>query len=270
MREITDQAELKEVLLDALVHFADFCDANDLRYYLCGGTLLGAIRHRGFIPWDDDIDVIMPRPDYERFMEITKGGMTDRYSAQSHTHNPKHVYPFIKVYDRKTVLIEDRYATTADSGVFIDVFPLDGIPESDSLFRKRLARIKFWRKIDTYAGTSTIASKNALRTVTRAVLVGLGKTIGTRFINGKIDRIARACSLESSKFCGVLVWGYGAREKMVSSTFLPRTRVVFEGHEFYTTNGYDEYLRGLYGDYMTLPPEEKRVSHHDFRAYWKD
>lgn len=270
MREIVNLTELKEILTEELLAFARYCDEKGLRYYLCGGTLLGAIRHQGFIPWDDDIDVAMPREDYERFIDLTAGGMTERYAVQSYKTTRDHAYPFVKIYDRKTVLIEDRYRRTSEGGVFIDVFPVDGIPESMDAYRKRLVSIKILRKLNTYAGTSVVHSKTVLRTILRIVLVAIAKTIGTRFFNRRIDRIARECKLEGSRHCGVMVWGYGERERVETASFLPVATATFEGHEFSIPQGYDQYLASLYGDYMTPPPEPMRVTHHDFKVYWKD
>lgn len=270
MKQITDDAAIKSILVEGLDAFAQFCDEHGLHYILCGGTLLGAIRHKGFIPWDDDIDVAMPRGDYERFIDLTEGQMTERYAVQSYRTARDHTYPFVKIYDRKTVLIEDRYKPTSETGVFIDVFPIDGLPESVDTYRKRVASVGFYRKMNTYAGTSVIGSKTILRTLVRAILVMITKAIGTRFFNARINAIAQQTALETAKYCGVLVWGYGERERILSKDLLPRIKASFEGRDFYAPEGYDQYLRNLYGDYMTMPPEGKRVSHHDFKVFWKE
>lgn len=117
--------EMKKLELDMLIDVAKFCDENDIRYYLSGGTLLGAVRHKGFIPWDDDIDISMPRPDYLKFVS-TYNGSSEFYQVQSIENNDKYWRTFAKVFDTRTYLKEDAIRMPKDgNGVFIDIFPID-------------------------------------------------------------------------------------------------------------------------------------------------
>jgi lipopolysaccharide cholinephosphotransferase len=127
MRTIT-QDELKSIQLDLLQKTADFCEANGIRYFLCGGTLLGAIRHKGYIPWDDDIDIVMPRPDYERFCK-TFNQPDSVYKVKSLLTHPDYACAFAKVYDNRTMLKELHYKGV-HFGVYIDVLPVDGVKDS--------------------------------------------------------------------------------------------------------------------------------------------
>ena len=139
MKIITSE-ELKAIQLDLLQKTADFCKENGIRYYLCGGTLLGAIRHKGYIPWDDDIDISMPRPDYDRFISMFNKPEND-YQVIDMSNNKKYGLPFAKVHDTRTFVDELQY-TKDQFGVYIDIFPIDGVGEDEQVLR-----ILRWRNI---------------------------------------------------------------------------------------------------------------------------
>ena len=140
MRTITELDEMKCIQLDIMRKIHSYCKANDIRYYLSHGTLIGAIRHHGFIPWDDDIDIFMPRPDYERFCKEFPVSRYDNVLqiANSHT-SPYYGRPMSKVYDTRTVLIEPNYLGDDSIGVNIDIWPLDGMPDDE---KKRLIHLR--------------------------------------------------------------------------------------------------------------------------------
>ncbi len=143
MKEMTKQ-EQHALLIDILAKTHDFCKKNNIRYSLGGGTLLGAIRHKGFIPWDDDVDIMMPRPDYERFIKELEGVDSNLYIQNYHTDNSFH-REWTRVCDNRTVI----YYISAVSGVFIDVFPIDGLPDEKETLEYietiDKLRIKLWR-----------------------------------------------------------------------------------------------------------------------------
>lgn len=260
--------EIKDILVEELENLHEFCNNNGIRYYLSGGTLLGAIRHQGFIPWDDDIDLIMPRSDYMRFIELTKHGMGENYRVFSSYTNNHHVYPFIKVCDKRTKLREFRHKNADGMGVFIDIFPMDGISDEQTVADKQLTKILFLRTCLKYACTSVFTSTNFLLTLPRLIIIGLCKAVGCNRIIRLIETLAVSSDFDTSDMAAVLVWGYKQKERIPRSIFEPQVLVKFENKSFYTTSGYDTYLSNLYGDYRMLPPEAKRIRKHDYEVVW--
>ena len=130
MKRVTPE-ELKRIQLDLLQKTADFCEQNGLRYFLCGGTLIGAVRHKGYIPWDDDIDIAMPRPDYDRFIN-TFNKQENYYQVVSRENNHAYSYAFAKVYDNRTILQELHYKGST-FGVYIDILPADGVKDASQI-----------------------------------------------------------------------------------------------------------------------------------------
>ena len=261
MKPITDISEIRAIQLDIMQDIHDFCEQNSIRYFLCGGTLIGAIRHNGYIPWDDDIDIMMPRPDYDRFMAIynSKGGF---YKFIDYRINNKYALPFGKVYDDRTVLDEMMYKQDV-FGVYVDVFPLDGVIDAGQV--RKVSRLKKYLN----AKKSTFGRR---RTLFKNIVMGIGKVILLPFsvhdIVSEIDRISRLVPFEGSEKA-VFYYGYGEREITNSTAFTTVVKHRFEERLFNIPAGYDQYLRATYGDYMQLPPEDKRVSHHTFQAWWK-
>jgi lipopolysaccharide cholinephosphotransferase len=152
IKRLTDK-EVKTLLSKDLKSFADFCDLNGLRYFLGGGTLLGAIRHQGFIPWDDDVDVLMPRPDYDAFLKLTAlNPIRENLIVQAPDRNDDYLWPFAKIINTDTVLIELQYMKKYRDlqrqwgGLYIDVFPIDGVPDSKKEQKDLFKKIKFYTK----------------------------------------------------------------------------------------------------------------------------
>lgn len=260
MRTVTSE-ELKNIMLDLLQKTADFCEKNNIRYFLCGGTLIGAIRHKGFIPWDDDIDIAMPRPDYDRFISMfNQPG--NYYQVIDMSNDKQYGFPYAKIHDTRTFVDELQYKKE-HFGIFIDIFPIDGVGEDEQVFR-----ILRWRKI-----LHTKKANYYQRTITKKIINTLGKFLLLPFsvhdIVKKMDSIARKYPFGSMPKAGAIINPYGTREIVDLSVFDSAVPKEFEGREYMVPVGYDTWLRSIYGDYMQLPPEDKRHSPHVCVAYWK-
>ena len=261
-------AEIKRIELNILLEFDDYCQENNLRYYLSGGTLLGAIRHKGFIPWDDDIDVCMPRPDYERFIRSysqaqscykLKSGYLKNFSA-----------PFTKVIDIRTKVLSQFNESDVDTNLWIDIFPVDGLPENLTEVQNIYDKCNFYRTVLNLSSAKLGEGKTAFRKYSKYLLKPLAQIYGKKRCIDKIEKIASQYPYETSKYVGAITWGlYGVGERMLKSEFEKEVEVEFEGHRFPAFSCWDSYLKGLYGDYMQLPPVEKRKT-HDMVAYLLD
>lgn len=257
-------SEMQIRLLDMFKYFHTFCEENGITYYSGGGTVLGAIRHNGFIPWDDDIDVALPREDYDRLIKCFKSG-DGRYVIEStYSEDPKYCFPYAKIYDTRTTLIENT-KNPIKRGIFIDIFPLDGMgstrEESLKLF-KNISRRKKLLDLRTIKITGTRAwYKNAI--------LFFVQIVPSCFINNKklalkIEDLCKKKSIEESKFMGTYVGAWNTREIIPKEAFGSPVLHEFEDTFVYVPEDSVSYLEHLYGDWQTPPPEEKRVSHHDF------
>ena len=254
--------QIQEMLLDMLKEIDEICEANGIRYFLCGGTLLGAIRHKGYIPWDDDIDIAMPRPDYERFCK-TFNQPDSVYKVKSLLTHPDYACAFAKVYDDRTMLKELHYKGV-HFGVYIDVLPVDGVKDS-----AQIKKIMFLHKV-----LNTKRANYYKRTLSKMIINTLGKILllpfSARQIATWMDNEARRYAFGSLPSAGLIANPLGVGEQVDKHVFDSDVYMVFEGRQYRAPVGYDAYLRSIYGDYMQLPPVEHRVTHHTFDAWWKD
>jgi lipopolysaccharide cholinephosphotransferase len=253
-----EEKELKQIQLDILNDITSFCEKNGLRYFLAYGTLLGAVRHKGYIPWDDDIDIHMPRPDYEKFLSL--------YSSRDNcavTHENERCYhvPFAKVYRKGTVVKEYFYKPSV-FGVYVDIFPLDGIRHRWQAFWCgqciRFMYIKTFVFCDRQSFARKLriaATKLILLPFTEHFILDTIRRISTRY---RYDECGHVCSFGSRT---------AVREILPREVFEEYTMMPFEGKEYRVPKKYDVYLEHKYGEYMKLPPKDKQVSTHDSQAY---
>ncbi len=258
-----DTKRLKEIQVEILNSVTEFCDENKLEYFLGYGTLIGAVRHQGFIPWDDDIDLVMKRKDYEIFIATFNGHNQDHkvYSCKNTSWYP---FPYAKISDETTVLKEENDNMTGEIGVNIDLFPLDYLPKDKKVLKKikHLYNILMLKSIKINKNRSLV--KNIILRVSKVLFKGKSPN----GIANQIDQVALS-SYEKTKNMGNLVFTEKTTDYAQAPAFKTGEEAEFEGRTYTIPKGYHEWLTNFYGDYMTLPPEESRVTHHHFLAYEK-
>ena len=260
-------SELRTIQLSILKHVDAFCSMHKIKYFLCGGTLIGAVRHQGYIPWDDDIDIMMLRPDYERFVHEYRENDNSCFSLHVPEDNDSYYFPYAKIDDTRTEL-KENVLHQSSMGVNIDLFPIDVVPEDIQLQSKMYGRLKFLMRLMQLKTVVVMPGRSTLKNLTLMISHVLLKPVSMKSLVHKIVSNATRYSGQQSECCGIAVWGYGMREVNKRSNWDDEKRVPFEDMMAPIPVGYDNYLRGVYGDYMQLPPEEKRITHHDFEAWW--
>ena len=265
MEELSLQ-ELKDIEFEILKHFHAFCENNHLRYCLAYGTLLGAIRYQGFIPWDDDVDVLMPREDYNRFLKLYRD--SERYRLFAFEKDTAAQFPYAKICDMTTRKDETGYVCEVPLGVDIDIFPLD-YWDDDLEKAKREAKRIGWNMF--CLGLSRLSKPkpgNPLKGFAKGLLMHWCRLRGGAHYVRKILKEAVKDEQRGSRYMGTKSWCvYGERNIIPAEAFADRIKIEFEGETFFAPVGYDAYLTCLYGDYLPEPPKEKQKTHHTFKAY---
>ena len=264
--------EMRQLMLDMLLKVDTFCEDNNIRYFLDSGTLLGAIRHKGYIPWDDDMDICMLRPDYDRFIKLTH---TTSIAPHLSIQNPEDgLFGYIKICDDRTELIEYPNTLRSKMSVYIDVFPKDGQPDIEKKAVRHCNRAKrllslYW--FNKYSVRIWKSNGDFAKKVVATVAAPFTKD--RVWPLHKAIKVAKQYPIEQSKYCSSILAG-GIRGRVPKSCFERATEVEFEGHWLPAPVGYDQYLRKLYeninnGDYMQLPPENQKII-HETEVYWKE
>lgn len=260
--------EIQKEELSLLKEFRTICEKNNLVYSLIGGSLLGAVRHKGFIPWDDDIDVGMPRSDYERFVQILGSYNDDcRFGIELIPEHSTH--PCLVKFVAKDVFVQQKYKEKAK--LWIDVLPIDGLPADDSkvesIYKKAKRLRKFIQLSQAVPGEGKTAAKGQLK----RLLVPLVKTFSLGDKAGaKLDALAKSNHGSETGFIGIITYGmYGPGERIPLTALEEMPLFDFEDDKFPGFSCWDSYLRGIYGNYMELPPEEKRHT-HELKAWRVD
>lgn len=272
-QELTMQ-ETQKVSLEILRTVAEICEAQSLRYSLIYGTLIGAIRHHDYIPWDDDVDIMMPRPDYEKFLSYLEAHMGE--------------YPNLKVFNTRTCpaypymitrISDDRYVIDMENekpygmGVFIDIYPYDGLGKEKQealaygLKGDRLSSLCYQATRKRFAIENTTS---LLRKIAKYPVFLASKIIGKDFFQRKLEALAGRKDYDSSKYIGCVVWLSGGERDIFEREWFDETILMpFGKYQFRVPKNYDAVLRHGYGDYMQLPPEKDRIGHHFYKVYRK-
>ena len=260
--ELLRELQLKQ--LDMLKYFKDFCEKNGLTYYLIGGALIGALREGGFVPWDDDIDVMLPRPDYEMLYRLWREQHADgrfrllRTDGEVFTGNI-----FMTVTDTNYTMVKTNQVNVdIPHGLVLDVFPLDAAPNGRLARRAQL----FWTMLYSLFLAQVVPENHGgLLAFGSRLLLGIfrGKKVREKIWRFSEKQMSKY-SFEENDFVTELCSGpYWMKFEYPKRIYEGVATVNFEGIELTCMVGYDEYLRMVFGDYMTEPPEEEQVPHHD-------
>lgn len=263
--------ELRELQMQILDYVDAFCRSNNIKYTISGGTLLGAVRHGGYIPWDDDIDIQMLRSEYVRFTELwNKQKDTHPYTFISIESGNGMGYPFGKISNLKTVLY---YNGVARTGVYIDVFPVDNVKDMNDfksrhekiqkLYAKQY-RIFAWQQVKTaicQQGKLWLYLKHI-----RTFLFGAGRSREKLAVI--INRLSQRQNAEECNYVFEMIAGSICKRPIPKDVFHEYKDISFENRTYMAVCDHDSYLTATFGDYMKLPPVEKRVLQHGYEVYW--
>ena len=259
--------EMRRLQMDMFKQVINICETHNLRYTLSGGSLLGAIRHKGYIPWDDDLDIILPRKDYIKFLQVAPRLLDENCTLISPYNNPDHIYTFSKIYDNRTVLQEPGHPPI---GVYIDLFPMDGLPEDIRKSNRHFFKIKLYNTLINASIKPKVNSGGGWKTFLKFFLYIFCRPVGTRRWLNMLDKFVIKYDYETSRHVAIAVISfYGNRERVRKAAFSEYIKMPFEDMQVNIPVGYHEYLSNVFGDYMTPPPKEKQITHHSYKVWWK-
>ncbi|MDT2827537.1 LicD family protein [Enterococcus viikkiensis] len=268
--------DIQNISVDILVYIDKLCRENSINYSIFYGSLIGVERHKGYIPWDDDLDIVMPRPDYQKLVSLLS--KQNDYILLSPEISDNYRYAFAKLVDPSTKAISKQYYGSEDDnlGVYVDIFPIDGFPTNlderktfGDLCEQYRANMLMTLN-NSYAISRSWMKAHLKRILLYPKYVKTLKKGNSKFWKNKYEEIVASYPFENAEYCGYMefineVWGVFPTE-----WFKHYEEVEFEGHKFLSIKDRDKFLTLRYGDYMQLPPEEERVTHHPYDFYLKD
>lgn len=263
--------EIKQIEFEMLQYAKSICEKNGIKYYLGYGTLLGAVRHKGFIPWDDDVDIVLFRDGYERFVQAVDRD-NHEYIKIIHMKNSDSFFgPYAMLVDTRTTMAHYKLKEEIieGMGVYIDVFPLDQFNDLETA-KKKMARSKKLKALNNLTMVKTFQYDKGLKGLGKKVIAPFANLIGHRRICEKIERLADDADTESGKYVMDLMWDPVMRWCVPKEAYDNIIMLEFEGEVFSAPEDYDSILRSGYGDYMQFPPEEERNTGHCNIFYWKE
>ncbi len=266
--------ELQQELLKILKAFIEVCDKHHLRYFLVGGSCLGAARHKGFIPWDDDIDVGMPREDYDKYVELQKEYEGTPFFIQTWKTDPHYTYNYGKLRDSSTTFIENfYYKHRINHGVWIDIFPIDGMAlKFDKPREKYAKRVKYMWRQSFLSYLPQLKRKIHKSTFFSDLFINLGTLIFwpldiAHYRRKVSEKYMRKIPFDQAEAVANLCGINAKKEAMPREIFMETTKLPFEDIEVCVPKDYDRYLTYLYNDWRKWPPKEKQVGHHNDKGF---
>lgn len=274
-KECMQMKDIQRVSLDILKFVSNICEKEGFRYCLAYGTLIGAIRHKGFIPWDDDVDILMPRADYDKFLHWASTHKKDMgvYEVYNRDLNKDYIYGITRICDSRYEIFKEN-EPNCGMGIFIDVYPYDGLGDDKQMALEKL------QKTRKYCDTIVAMTRRDQRVPSELNIKGrimfhinclIRKARGLNYYFKQLDSLREGCDFDTSKYVGPLMWYFTKPHKVLfeRALFNDFIKVPFEDGMFYVPSEYDKILTKEYNNYMTLPPVEKRIYQHEYKAYKK-
>ena len=263
MRKLSIE-EAKKLELDILDFIDSFCKEHGINYCINYGTLIGAIRHKGFIPWDDDIDLSMTRENYEKFIQLFSEKQS-RYKLLSLETDDQYFNNFIKIVDPTTKIIDTRNTKTYDSGVFIDIFPMDTF--NDSKVVDICYKLESFKLLSFSKHKNIVYGDSKLKDLIRSFFWFIFRPISPRYFASQIEKQIQKYRVKDGKYIAFIPSKFKEKEVFAKEVFEDLIEVPFENLMLSAPKQYDAILKQYYGDYMTFPPKEKQFYSHEFEAY---
>jgi lipopolysaccharide cholinephosphotransferase len=256
-KQTISSEELKEIQIQILQSITDYCEKNDLRYFLAYGSLIGAVRHKGFIPWDDDLDIMMPRPDFEKFCAQYKDKYYEILSPQT---DDKCFINFAKVHDIRT-RYQESYSKENNYGIFVDIFPIDGYIDNNQKWKCYILYKLIHYKRSVWNHSNTFI-KNLFLYIIKFFLL----PIKTKTFVHQLISESKRLKYEDAEFVYYFTEKFAPLRKSIFEEYIYAS---FENRKYRIPKDFDELLKIQYGDYMKLPPEKDRINVHHAKIWWK-
>lgn len=270
MEEITPLRKLQLAELEVLKEIVRICENENIHYYLMGGTFLGAVRHKGFIPWDDDIDIGMPRDDYERFLEIVQIKINkEEYELQTYKNNKEYNYYPARIIDKRIKILNESAKNKQIVYAWVDIFPLDGMPSNVIISKIHQFRLLFRRAMSKFACFDDVVNlKDVNRPLIEKILIWFGmhfkflKKINKLKQFNKIDKLLKKYPINKSKYYVNFMGAYRFKEMFKKEIYGNTAKYDFETEKLVAPSNYHKVLSQMYGDYMKIPSEHQRNKHN--------
>ncbi|HBJ1651646.1 phosphorylcholine transferase LicD [Clostridium botulinum] len=265
---MNDNKKVQELTLVMLQEFIKVCEENNLRWFFTGGALIGVLRHKGYIPWDDDIDIGMPRPDYEKFLKISESMLSKGYGISNHETDPTWCFNMSQLIDEESEIEIFTSETPRICNIWIDIFPLDGLPNNKMNRWFHIKRILIFRYLVQIAHIETQVDANRVGRpwCERAILkllkiIPVGKMFNTEKLLKSMEKCLLKYSYDKYEYVGNMLGRYREREAVPKKYFGKAKKMYFENIDVNVPEMSHELQTALYGDYMKLPSENDREGH---------
>lgn len=271
LEEIREIREIQAILFESLCYFDDYCKEHNLEYFLANGSLLGAAKYQRFIPWDDDVDVLMPREDYDKLMQHTKIN-NQKYKLLCSEQVSEWRMPYAKLSCESTLIKERDYNFGLDFGLSIDIFPIDNWSSLYPMARVQAIIGEIYKRLLVAAiGGDFSTSKTGIKKIILFLIWFAGKNFGYQKILKRIKKRMEVAKQRKKRYIGCIAWTcHLDKEVFSAAVFEKKQYLFFEGRKFPVPANYEKYLNNLYGNWKEELKPEDQHSNHDIKVWWKD